>query len=116
MGLTPPPKDCPLFPMTPDPTTPYPCPTYKLVPSGPVLGWASEIGVVLSVFLFTFAMLATVPAVRKDLADPSQMHGVLSWSFGIIVLISCSVMLAGYLAYGVESPDNVIVSMTVDFP
>merc|ERR1719247_3599129 len=50
------------------------------------------VGKYLALFLFSFAILATVPTVRSQLQEPSQMQSVLSTSFMILIVINCTVM------------------------
>lgn len=67
-----------------------------------------DLGKYLAVFLFTFAILVTVPSVRSQLADPKEMPGVLKCSFIILVCINCFVMICGYIGFGIDAPENVI--------
>jgi len=68
-------------------------------------------GKYIAIFLFSFAILGTVPTVRAQLENPSEMHGVLSRSFIMLIFINCAVMTCGYLGYGSKAGDNVIVDM-----
>lgn len=112
--------DCPLrgrFAAAAPPGASLPqCPHYSLMPDGPPADWPGRLGVCTAIFLFSFAVLATVPSMRSQLADPSQMHSVLSVSFRIIGAIYCAVMLLGYLALGSGTPDNIITYMAAASP
>jgi len=92
------------------------CREYTLGASVPSELLPGAAGKYLALFLFNFAILTTVPSVRSQLADPSQMHAVLSKSFLIIVSIDCSVMALGYLGFGVSAPENIITGLAEEFP
>eukprot|EP00931_Biecheleriopsis_adriatica_P068687 TRINITY_DN42603_c0_g1_i1.p1 TRINITY_DN42603_c0_g1~~TRINITY_DN42603_c0_g1_i1.p1 ORF type:complete len:521 (+),score=51.53 TRINITY_DN42603_c0_g1_i1:52-1563(+) len=92
------------------------CREYSLIPTVPLADVVGTSGKYLAIFLFSFAVLATVPSVRGQLADKSKMHYVLSRSFTIITLIDISVMAAGYYGFGTQSPENIIAGMADSFP
>jgi len=83
-------------------------PTYDYWPTVKPKEVPGTFGTCLAVFLFSFAILATVPSIRSQLADPSEMHSVLSVSFKVICAINCVVMAGGYAGFGRESPDNIV--------
>eukprot|EP00440_Ansanella_granifera_P070468 gb/GFBE01076466.1/.p1 GENE.gb/GFBE01076466.1/~~gb/GFBE01076466.1/.p1 ORF type:complete len:499 (+),score=79.03 gb/GFBE01076466.1/:1-1497(+) len=92
------------------------CRHYTMLPSLPPDKQAGACGKYLSVFLFCFAILTTVPSVRSQLAEPSQMHSLLSRSFSIIVLIYFGVMFMGYLGFGTTAPENIVTGISEQFP
>lgn len=92
-------------------------PTYSLEPRPSIDGDVSvshlldtlgKLGKYLAVFLFTFAIIATVPSVRSQMAYPAQMDRALSRTYTYIVIINCIVMFGGYLGFGATAPENII--------
>jgi len=89
---------------------------YSVGPVVPPSALPGAMGKYIATFLFSFAILGTVPSVRAQLAEPSQMHAILSRSFIILVCINCVVMGLGYLGFGSEAPDNVVVGLSKTYP
>jgi len=69
-----------------------------------------------AIFLFSFAILGTVPTVRSQLETPSEMHAILSRSFMILVGINCVVMTCGYLGFGKKCTSNVVIGIADEYP
>jgi len=78
--------------------------------------WASRLGTVSSVFVFAFAVVATLPSVRSQLADPAKMPDVVRNSFGISLFVYLVVLLMGYLAFGQRSEPNIILNVAEHYP
>lgn len=84
-------------------------PEYSVTPAVTIGELPGACGKYIAIFLFSFAIIASVPTVRAQLEDTREMHDVLSRSFFILIFINCAVMLLGYLGFGSETDDNVIV-------
>merc|ERR1712032_117739 len=89
---------------------------YSLLPTVANSELPGAMGSYIAIFLFSFAILGTVPSVRSQLETPSQMHAVLSNSFMILVVINCTVMTLGYVGFGKETPENAIVGIAEKYP
>lgn len=90
------------------------CRAYRLVPKeGEAL---KAFGCGMSVFVFGFAVLGTVPNMRSALKEPADMPGVLRKGFMIAVSIYMLVLVLGYLAFGQKVRPNIIISISFFFP
>jgi len=67
-----------------------------------------NVGKYMAIFLFSYAVLATVPSLRSQLQEPLMMHAVLSRSFTLLIAINLVVMFFGYAGFGENSAENVI--------
>uniref|UniRef100_A0A7S1WAZ8 Amino acid transporter transmembrane domain-containing protein n=1 Tax=Alexandrium catenella TaxID=2925 RepID=A0A7S1WAZ8_ALECA len=92
------------------------CIKYDVLPDKPLGEMPGVFGKYLAVFLFSYAILATVPVLRSQLAEPEQMHPILSRAFLILGFLYCTVMGLGYMGFGSDAPDNVIQGLAVHFP
>jgi len=64
------------------------------------------LGKALSIFLFSYAILATIPSVRSQLQEPAQMPTILRIAFTCCACINISIMSIGYYAFGSNVDDN----------
>jgi amino acid permease len=85
-------------------------------PSETMMDALGPMGKAMSIFLFSYAILATVPSVRSQLKDPSQMPKVLSTSFGFCALLNIGIMSIGYFAFGGNAPDNQNDGLSLHYP
>lgn len=76
--------------------------------TGPPPGklWISEAGGALSIFLFSYAILATIPSVRSQLDKPEELPSILRTSFGFCCILNIFIMSCGYYAFGGGVGDN----------
>mmetsp|Transcript_24517 Transcript_24517/g.58108 ORF Transcript_24517/g.58108 Transcript_24517/m.58108 type:complete len:400 (-) Transcript_24517:102-1301(-) len=95
---------------------PLGCVHLSLAPTVPSEMLPGRCGKYLAIFLFSYAILAMVPSLRSELADPTQMHAILTRSFGLLVVINCTVMTLGYIGFGAATPDNIMLGIAQKFP
>jgi len=81
------------------------CNWYTVNPP-PGKSWISEAGGALSIFLFSYAILATIPSVRSQLAKPEELPSILRTSFGFCCILNIFIMSCGYYAFGGGVGDN----------
>jgi len=79
------------------------CNWYSLEPAD---GWLGPMGKAMSIFLFSYAILATIPSVRSQLKNPSELPQILRVSFGFCSILNIFIMSAGYYAFGGGVADN----------
>lgn len=82
--------------------------TYAVTTAGESMYILGKAGKYLAVFLFTFAIIATVPSVRSQLQEPRQMNSVLRRVYTYIVIINVIVMCCGYVGFGTQAPEDII--------
>jgi len=85
-------------------------------PSDSLMDALGPMGKAMSIFLFSYAILATVPTVRCQLKDASQMPKVLSTSFSFCTLLNIFIMSIGYFAFGGNAPDNQNDGLSLHYP
>jgi len=85
-------------------------------PSDSLMDALGSMGKGMSIFLFSYAILATVPSVRSQLKDSSQMPKVLSTSFGFCALLNIFIMSIGYFAFGGNAPDSQNDGLSAHYP
>jgi len=90
----------------------YTSPVYDFNPQGPMSQWPTMAAKAMAFFLFTFAILSTLPTLRSQLEDPTVMPSVLNWSFTYICGVYIAVMGLGYLGFGRDAAENVIIGFS----
>lgn len=85
-------------------------------PNDTVMDSLGPMGKAMSIFLFSYAILATIPSVRSQLKDSSQMPKVLSTSFSFCALLNICIMFIGYFAFGGNAPDNQNDGLSLQYP
>eukprot|EP00438_Fugacium_kawagutii_P024524 Skav231375 [mRNA] locus=scaffold1586:781207:794861:- [translate_table: standard] len=75
--------------------------------------WA---GITLSAFIFCFAILATVPSVRSQMREPSEMPLALRDAIGFTLILYEVIMVWGYFAYGEDVNENFTEDISESYP
>jgi len=88
------------------------CRWYTLEPAVPQSGWLGVWGKSAAVFLFSCAVLGTVPTVRSQIERPADMPRILRAAFSTICVINIIVMSLGYYGFGGSAPDNAAVELS----
>lgn len=78
--------------------------------------WMSVFGKALATCVFGFAVLATVPSYRHQLANRHEAKTVWRSALFLILGVYLAVMGVGYIGYGAKSEDNIIVGISADYP
>merc|ERR1719215_2532545 len=86
------------------------CIEYK---AGPAEGKFMEaVGSSISIFVFAYAVLGTLPGLRSQLAEPQAVPRALTLGFGSTFILYFFVMVLGYVGFGQAMPDNISKSIT----
>jgi len=91
------------------------CRDYGILPRGEPSGYADLLGSSCAIFLFSFAVLATVPSLRGSMVEPERMPAVLRTSFSAIACVNIIVMTVSYMGFGLAAPDNATTVVSEDF-
>jgi len=87
---------------------------YSMMPTDGTL--TGMTGITLSAFIFSFAILATVPSVRSQMKKPEEMALALRDSILFTVVLYEIIMIWGYAAYGQKLKENLIETISAIFP
>mmetsp|Transcript_29722 Transcript_29722/g.78921 ORF Transcript_29722/g.78921 Transcript_29722/m.78921 type:complete len:521 (-) Transcript_29722:134-1696(-) len=79
-------------------------------------GMLAKVGVAMSVFLYGFAILPTLPGMRATLNEPKAMSRVILISFTIAIFAYFVVTFDGYFSFGQKVKPNVVVGISDSFP
>lgn len=75
-----------------------------------------RLGKAMSIFLFSYAILATVPSIRSQLKDRSQMPSILRVAFAFCASLNILIMCMGYWAFGGNAQDNLNDGLSQYYP
>eukprot|EP00927_Polykrikos_kofoidii_P007242 TRINITY_DN1295_c0_g1_i1.p1 TRINITY_DN1295_c0_g1~~TRINITY_DN1295_c0_g1_i1.p1 ORF type:complete len:510 (+),score=57.99 TRINITY_DN1295_c0_g1_i1:38-1531(+) len=90
------------------------CIKYK---AGPAEGRFMEaVGGSISIFVFAYAVLGTLPGLRSQLAEPQAVPRTLTLGFGGTFILYFFVMVLGYVGFGQAVPANISKSITASNP
>jgi hypothetical protein len=84
-----------------------------LLPVASVLG---GVGVAMSVFLYSYIIIDTVPNFRASLAEPKRMPSILASAFSICTFVNVLVCCVCYAGFGQNVPNNTLTALKDEFP